>query len=259
MSFGQVGYHIKEPHIAYRITTPGVFEMPTKKYHKLILPAIIAAFYAAAPANATEDDFGAWAILTTGGAISKDEKLVVAADLQFRFFEDAEQLGQILARASAGYKVDDDLTLSLGYAYIRNNPSGPALSEENRIFQQASFNIIDNDSITVKGRSRFEQRFLDGGSNDVGLRFRQQVSVAVPLGDNSKTKLVGYTEPFINVNNTDFGQDDGFALWRNFVGFNIPVSKDIAIEPGYLNQYVFRDGGPDLAQHIIAVGLKTKF
>jgi len=215
-----------------------------------------------APAQAQEEDFGVWGIFTTGGALSDDGKIVAAADLQFRFFEDAGQLGQILARASAGYKVTDDLTLSMGYAYVRNNPSGPALSEENRIFQQAGFSIVNNDSVTVKGRTRFEQRFLDGGSNDVGLRFRQQVSVAVPLGKGSKagkTKLVGYTEPFINVNNTDFGQDAGFALWRNFVGINVPLNDNVAIEPGYLNQYVFRDGGPDLTQHIVAVGLKTKF
>jgi len=233
--------------------------MSPKKYSKIFAPAIIAASLIFVPANAQQDDFGAWAILTTGGAISEDEKVVVAADLQFRFFEDAEQLGQILARASAGYKVADDLTLSLGYAYVRANPSGPALSEENRIFQQAAFNIVKNDSVTVKGRTRFEQRFLDGGSNDVGLRFRQQISASMPLGKSGKTKLVGYTEPFININDTDFGQDAGVALWRNFVGVNIPVSENIAIEPGYLNQYIFRDGGPDLAQHIVAVGLKTKF
>jgi len=232
--------------------------MSPKKYSSMILPAAIAASLVAAPANATEDDFGAWAILTTGGPVSSDEKVVVAADLQFRFTEDAGQLGQILARTSVGYKVADDLTLSLGYAYIRTNPSGPGLTEENRIFQQAGFNIVKNDSVTVKGRSRFEQRFIEGPSSDVGLRFRQQVSIAVPLGQG-KTKLVGYTEPFININNTDFGANAGFDRWRNFVGVNFPITEKIAIEPGYLNQYVFRDGREDLSEHIVAVGLKTKF
>jgi len=40
--------------------------------------------------------------------------------------------------------------------------------------------------------------------------------------------------------------------WRNFVGVSVPVAKGVMLEPGYLNQAVFRQG-EDRLDHIASM------
>ena len=104
------------------------------------------------------------------------------------------------------------------------------------------------------GRIRLEQRFFEGQS-DNAIRFRQQLRLTAPIND--KVKAVFYTESFIGFTSNDV-QDDGVNLWRNFAGINIPISKNISIEPGHLNQYVVRDGA-DYIDHVAVIAIGMKF
>ncbi len=106
----------------------------------------------------------------------------------------------------------------------------------------------------MTGRTRLEQRFFEGQS-DNAIRFRQQLRLTAPIND--KVKAVFYTESFIGFTSNDV-QDDGVNLWRNFAGINIPISKNISIEPGYLNQYVVRDGA-DYIDHVAVIAIGMKF
>jgi hypothetical protein len=48
------------------------------------------------------------------------------------------------------------------------------------------------------------------------------------------------------------------GLWRNFAGVAIPVGKRFTLEPGYLNQYVVRNG-PDRIDHTANLTLSANF
>jgi len=212
------------------------------------------ALTALAPARAAEDDLNAWAAATA--SIDVGRKGVLWLEAQTRFTDDASRLGQLLLRPAIGYKLDGTTTVFLGYAYVRTDPAGPALSKEHRVFQQVSFRLAgDGKGVTLTGRSRLEQRFREdkGGT---GVRFRQQLRLTAPL--EGQTRAVAWTEPFIGLNSTAWGQTSGVNVWRNFVGVSLPVGTGLSLEPGYLNQYVVRNGR-DRMDHTASVTLNTKF
>lgn len=188
-------------------------------------------------AQASEQDFNLWLAQTV--SIDAGGGAVVWLEAQERFTNDASRLGQLLLRPAVGYRLDGSTTAFIGYAYVRTDPPGPTATHEHRIFQQLSFRIVGNGKgPTLTGRSRLEQRFLNGAAG-TGWRFRQQIRLAVPVSE--KVSLVGWTEPFIGLNETAF-QRDGVGIWRNFAGVAVPVGKRLSLEGGYLRQDVVRPG-----------------
>lgn len=80
-------------------------------------------------------------------------------DVQGRFSDDASRLGQLLVRASIGWRVGDGATASLGYAYVRTTPASGADTDEHRGWQQLSYRLAgDGKGVTLTGRTRLEQR-----------------------------------------------------------------------------------------------------
>lgn len=204
--------------------------------------------------QAQENDLNGWGVITS--SIETGEKTFIWLEAQPRFTTDISRLGQLLLRTGVGYKVSDKTSVVLGYSYIFTDPVGPASSNEHRIWQQLSFNLFgDGKGATLNGRSRLEQRIFEG-SGDVGVRFRQQLNLSVPL--HNKLKAVFYTEPFITFNTTNIGQRDGLNVWRNYAGLSFPISKNISFSPGYLNQYVPRVG-EDRIDHVAVIGISGKF
>lgn len=204
-------------------------------------------------ALAAEEDANIWLAQTATVDLGGDAVLWLEA--QERFTDDASRLGQLLVRPAVGYKLDKSTTVFVGYAYVMTDPVGPAKTHEHRIFQQLSFRLLgDGKGVTVTGRTRLEQRMLEG-RDGTGWRLRQQLRLTAPLA--GKVRAVAWTEPFIGFNETSF-QRDGLGLWRNFAGVAIPVGKSFTIEPGYLNQYVVRSG-TDRIDHTASLTLSTNF
>ncbi len=204
-------------------------------------------------AQAADEDTNIWLAQTAQIGLGKDAVLWLEA--QERFTNDASRLGQFLVRPAIGYKLDNTTTAYVGYAYVKTDPVGPAESHEHRIFQQLSFRLAgDGKGVTLTGRTRFEQRFFEN-QNGTGWRLRQQLRVTAPLV--GKVRAAVWTEPFIGLNETGF-QRDGLGLWRNSVGVSVPVGKRLTLEPGYLNQYVVRNG-PDRIDHTANLTLSASF
>lgn len=208
----------------------------------------------ASPTVAAEEDLNAWGAATA--SIKASDDLVIWLEGQTRFTRDVSRLGQLLLRPAVGYRLNDTTTVFAGYAYVMTNPVGPAKSHEHRAFQQVSFRLLgDGKGVTLSGRTRLEQRFVRG-ADDMGWRVRQQLRLTAPL--NAKLQAVGWTEPFLGLDKTSWGQRKGINVWRNFVGISVPLSASVAIEPGYLNQYVVRNG-EDRMDHVASFTLNTRF
>ncbi len=204
-------------------------------------------------ALAAEEDANIWIAQTATVDLGGDAVLWLEA--QERFTDDASRLGQLLVRPAVGYKLDKSTTVFVGYAYVMTDPVGPAKTHEHRIFQQLSFRLLgDGKGVTVTGRTRLEQRMLEG-RDGTGWRLRQQLRLTAPL--SGKVRAVAWTEPFIGFNETSF-QRGGLGLWRNFAGVAIPAGKSFTIEPGYLNQYVVRSG-TDRIDHTASLTLSASF
>jgi len=181
---------------------------------------------------------------------------VVTMESQFRLTDEASRAGQYVLRPSIGLKLDPHTTVSLGYAYVHTDPVGPAESDEHRIWQQLTYRLAgDGKGPTITGRSRLEQRWVEGAP-DMGWRFRQQLRLTTPLAGT--VRAVAWSEAFFALDDTTWGQDGGFERWRNSVGLAVPVSRSITVEPGYINQWVPRPGR-DRLHHIANINMSAKF
>jgi hypothetical protein len=207
----------------------------------------------AAPAAASEEDGNIW--LGQFATINASKDIYVRLEAQERFTDDAERLGQLLLRSLVGYRLNKDVNIGAGYAYIRTDPVGPALLNEHRFYQELNVRVLATEGgVTLDSRTRLEQRTFEE-REDTSLRLRQFVQLKVPV--SGETKLVAFTEPFIDLNETGV-QRGGLSIWRNFVGVSLPVTKGVEIVPGYLNQHVFRDGR-DRTDHTANINLFMTF
>lgn len=216
---------------------------------------MIAAALAASPAIAADEDFQAW--LSGTGTLALSPNIDATGEAHLRYYDDAGYLGQLLVRPSLTYKLRDGWSLTGGYAYVRTDPKGGATSKEHRAWEQVGYRFVSNERMTITGRTRLEQRFFEG-RDDAGWRVRQQVRAAFNLPQAGKVQALVWNETFYSLNDTDFGQRSGFDQTRTFVGASLPLAPGTTIEPGYLNQTVFR-GGPDQSNHTLAVNLFTRF
>lgn len=220
-----------------------------KLRHLLLSAAMLGA---TTPALATEDDANVW--LGQFATINATEKVYVRLEAQERFTNDAERLGQLLLRSLVAYRLNDKVNAGVGYAFVLTDPVGPVELNEHRYYQELNIRLIDRDGITLDSRTRLEQRTFEEREG-TSWRLRNFVQLRVPVSENNK--IVAYTEPFIDLNETDV-QRGGLSIWRNFVGVSIPLAKGIEVVPGYLNQLVFRDG-QDRSDHTANVNLFMTF
>lgn len=212
------------------------------------------ALASAGAAHATDEDNQAWSVVNATGALN--DKIMLAVDGQARFSDDASRLGQVIVRPSVGWRLDGAKTASLGYAYIRSTPKGRSTVEEHRGWQQLSYRLAgDGKGLTLTGRTRLEQRWVQG-RDGTGWRVRQQVRVTAPVKDH--VRAVAWTESFVGLNQTSWGQRDGLHILRSFAGVSVPISKTVTLEPGYLHQRAFRTG-PDAVTHAAAVWINLQF
>jgi len=212
------------------------------------------ALASAGAARASDEDGQLWSIVNASRAIN--DKTTLNLDTQARFTNDASRLGQTIIRPSIGWRLDGAKTASLGYAYVQTRPQGRPTTHEHRGWQQLSFRIAgDGKGATLTGRTRLEQRWVEG-RDGAGWCIRQQVRVTTPLKDG--VRGVAWTEAFVGLNETQWGQRDGLHLWRSFAGVSVPLSKTVTLEPGYLHQRAYRTG-PDAVTHAAAVWINLQF
>jgi hypothetical protein len=214
----------------------------------------LLALLGAAPAAAASEDFHVWGAATA--TIAASDSTVIWLEAQTRFYDDAGRLGQLLLRPGIGYKLDANTTVFLGYAYVRTDQLATPHTNEHRIWQQLSFRLAgDGQGATVVGRSRLEQRFMSG-SGDMGLRFRQQLRLTAPLA--GKARAVGWAEAFVALDDTGWGQRSGFDRLRSFAGITVPLGPSLALEPGYMNEYI-RLPNQDRMNHIASLTVSAVF
>lgn len=218
-----------------------------------LLPFAAAISLLPSPASASEDDFNIW--LGQFATINASDEVYVRFEAQERFTNDADRLGQLLLRSLVGYRLNKDVNIGVGYAYILTDPVGPVELNEHRFYQELNVRLLTTDAgLTLDSRTRLEQRTFEQ-RDDTAWRLRNFVQLRVPISDTNK--LVAYTEPFIDLNQTSV-QRGGLSIWRNFVGVSVPLAKGVEVVPGYLNQRVFRDG-IDRSDHTANVNLFMTF
>jgi hypothetical protein len=219
----------------------------------LLSAAALALFPAADLRAQTRQDEQVWVNLTAMGAVSGD--LVYFVEAQPRTGDGSSRLDQLLLRGAVGVKLSGDVTLYQGYAHVVVPRDGARDVNEERSFQQLSWNLGKALGGEFSSRTRFEQRWRSDGDG-TGWRLREMLRYETPLkpGANGPSALV-YSELFVALNDTDWGARAGFDQVRNFAGLEIPVGGASTIEAGYLNQWIDQPAGRSRMNHVAALAL----
>ena len=216
---------------------------------------------APASAMATEHEAGIWNILSTTNSFPRDagdSRWSYALDIQARYPSLGTGANQQLIRPSVGYRVGENLQVWLGYARTRARNSAGFVADENRLFQQANWTAGQFKGGTFTMRARLLQRDVSVG-DDVGLVLRLMTKYTRPIGDDGVATLILGLEPFFDLRDTDWSGDTGLSQNRTYAGVGWRLSDKLALETGYMNQYIFRDGREDVSNHIAVLNFKVKF
>lgn len=217
-----------------------------------ILPAAMLAM--AAPSAAADQDPQFWGQATASGPIAG--RVIVWLEGQARAGPDGpDGVRQTLVRPALGLRIGKEGSVQLGYAHVQTGTSR-RLATEHRIWQQLAYAIAAPGRASVTGRTRLEQRDLPGAGG-LALRLRQQVHLAVPIGGKGLAAIL-WTEPFLNLNAPRPELRTGLDRWRTQLGARLPLTREVALEPGYLLQYVPRRG-QDQVDHVAVIGFAIRW
>jgi Protein of unknown function (DUF2490) len=224
----------------------------------------IAAVFACAAANsalAAEDNVGIWGIFTTEGAFDTAEgpgPWRYWFDAQLRYFDVGSGINQYQLRPGIGYAISDNMSVHAGYMYVHaSNGSGRTVTED-RLWQQLTWNIARWSHGTLSMRARFQQRSVSTG-DDLGWQFQYLMKYVRPIGSTENLDFIVSVEPFFILRDTDWGAESGLSQNRTAIGLGWKLSPTIAIETGYMHQYIPVDDAEDLVNHLGVVNFKVKF
>ena len=212
-----------------------------------------------APNAAAADDTQLWAALFANGPVEEDSRYLVWFDGHARFSEDVSRLGVSIIRPGVGYRVNDRVSLWAGYAWVVSRADGRDSITEHRIWQQLTWRAAQPlAGITLSTRSRLEQRMIES-AEETGWRARQLVKLTYPLGAGERVYLALWDEVFVNLDDTDWGADDGFDQNRAFAGIGLKFAPHLRTEIGYMNQYIARSNRDDASNHVLSLTLFLDF
>ncbi len=197
------------------------------------IAATILALGFSPAAHAQPDQY--WTGVSLSGAPVTDSRLLLWLDGQARFRDGAGDLEVSVIRPGIGWRVSPKLDVYVGVASITQHGDGGDV-EEQRLWQQANYHIADIQGGRLSGRTRLEQRVRDTG-DDTGWRLRQSFRYGRPI-DGTPLGLVVSNEVLVAMNQTDWGQQDGFDQNRLFLGVSWQAQPRVRIEGGYLNQRI---------------------
>ena len=208
----------------------------------------------------TEQNNGVWMMKASQGVLGgKDSVYRWWLDANARYSDDANGFEQSILRPGLGYALPKNHTLWAGYGWIASSPEVGETVHEHRFWQQHSWKISMG-KFGFSSRSRLEQRFREGSTDEAGWRFRQFFKLTHPISDSSLYWCT-WDEVFLNLNNTDWGVDSGLDRNRIFlgVGWKPESIQYFKTEVGYLNQFIHHKSGSNRLDHLLSFNLFFSF
>ncbi|WDI30339.1 DUF2490 domain-containing protein [Hyphococcus flavus] len=219
------------------------------KAFKFCVAALALADVVCAGVNAADHDSELW--LTSEAKFPLDEKWTLKAQVNGRFSNFADRLGQTRIMANLSRDVGNGLVITAGYGHIiTRNPDMPNRNED-RLWQSLNWNIDKSDNHSLVLRTQLEQKFIIG---DLGWRARQRLFLTRALDEN--IYIYGSGEGYFQLNNTRWGAQSGFEQLRLGSGVGFTLRDGVVAEIGYLNRLKVVDSAEDKMSHIVGVTMK---
>jgi hypothetical protein len=207
----------------------------------------------ATPALASEDTQN-WETLNITVGLPGNFKL--SSETVFRD-SDARGFYEIEENVMLGKKLNKTVTAWLGYTFNPLYNNGTFRTREHRFRQQVNFdNVVQIGKVKVGGRIRVEERWRENASG-TGWRMRPQIKASAPIIGKVNFNLSH--ESFLNLNKNSFQTVSGLDRMRNAATISWPLTKQIGVEVGYLNQHGFVRNARDTSDHVLTVALSATF
>lgn len=209
----------------------------------IILFTILISAKTIAQSN-PEKELGVW--YAYGGSHKISEKIALKTQAQFRFFDIAGDMQQLMLRFGGNYKVNNTFSTYLGYAYFNTDATFEAdggREGEHRLVEDLNINY-KHSKIGISHRFRFEQRFFE---NNTSHWFRYNIGLNHPV--TKKISAYLYNEVFLNFKGDTFSQN-----WFG-IGVKHELSNSIKLQLGYHN--ISLNGGANFNRIITGITLST--
>lgn len=190
--------------------------------------------------KAQESNLGNWWVFFNNVNF-KNTKFNWHSEVQYRNYNIAGDLEQLLLRTGIGYNLsDNNNNILLGYGFIQseNYPTISSKKEdkvgvsEHRIFQQ----FVTKQQFYrfyFQHRCRYEQRFIE---DEFKQRFRYSLSLNIAINkktlEDNTLYFSAYNEIFLNIENEIYDRN------RLYSGIGYKLNKNIRFELGYMNQFM---------------------
>jgi hypothetical protein len=220
--------------------------------------AALAALLIVSPAHAANEDTAIWNAQFIKFYADKDHKIFVRLESQQRLTNDVSKLGQFIFRPYVAYQVNDNLQIGGGYAYFR---SESGLTEggfvfEHRGFIEVNYRVLDRPGLKVDTRTLLESRQYENIPDHI-IRGRFLAQGLIPITKRGMGILI-FSEYLHNLNGSQ-NFDAGTEQLRNFGGVVIPVTRNVDVMTGYMNQYSLNSGREDTMNHVFWLKTTAKF
>ena len=195
-----------------------------------------------------------WNMLRISNKFIKNSNWAYLAELHARFGIDTQNFDQGLTRLGLAYYLAANVRLWGGYVYSAtyNDTS----KYENRLWQQLSWTIINQQPWRLFSRTRLEQRKLTS-SPDISWRFRQKLLLMFSGFYQHKLRPIIADEIFFNVNNVSWDNNRAVDQNRFAVGLSYAILKQMSVELSYINQYKIRSPEDEM-DHVILLSFNIK-
>ncbi|GJM64543.1 DUF2490 domain-containing protein [Persicobacter diffluens] len=197
---------------------------------------------AALPQSVDENQLGAWYMYFVNKKF-ENSRFGIQGDYQFRFWDIASDLEQILLRTGVTYTPKNaSIMFTLGYANITTGTFGESNDtfNENRMYQEALFGQKIGSRFLLTHRFRYEQRWVQG--QDFRTRYRYNIFVNIPLNSQELKKntiyIALYNEIFIN-GERNIGNDrtvEFFDRNRTYTGLGYNLLDNLRLQAGWMKQ-----------------------
>jgi hypothetical protein len=193
-------------------------------------------------AQINEDKLGAWYMYFYNTTF-KESSWGIQGDLQFRNWNVAGDLEQLLLRSGVTYKPKKaNIKFTLGYGNITTGTYGSikSTSAESRMYQEALFPVKFGNRFYTNHRFRYEQRFVE--NQDFRTRYRYNLFLNIALNKKEMEQktiyLALYNELFINGQKA-VGNGQTVELYdrnRLYTALGYILKKGLKVQLGMMNQ-----------------------
>jgi hypothetical protein len=209
------------------------------------------------PGLLASDQFnGAWATYYTSGALNAGENnsaWLYGFYSDARYYDRLQGIQQYVLQPSIGYRYNSRLSFWTGYTYFRSEVTDLTTINENRIYEQVSWNMGRWDNTTLSSRTRLEQRSREH-LHGTDLRLRQQFKLQYRLTSYDEIKLILGDEMFYNLRDTDWTRQ-GYSQNRLYAGVGLDF-HDLSFEVLYMNQQYPLKNRSDIVNHLLVLNFK---